>query len=158
MCQMLALISGGQVSKRLIRFIYLGSSPIYAIYFLSRSRLILGVADRNMEETHKPQKSCSYLKPWVICLFILRFFFHYQQCSSNLPLVLFFHNLNFITAHCTVKSGCRLNQPRANTLNSHSGSVSSAVWLGKVVIHPVGPRILQGIICFVIARESDVKL
>lgn len=70
--QVLALKSGTR-SKRLMRIMYLGSSPICTIYFLPRSRLIWGWGDE--EEAHTPWEGCSYIKHWVVSLLVLSLVF-----------------------------------------------------------------------------------
>lgn len=80
-----------------MRIMYLGSCPIDAIYFLSRSRLVWGRSEEEEEATQRGAvlshtgKSVSWS------------FFGFSFTTSNLPLlVLLFHSLNSTAVRCTV--------------------------------------------------------
>lgn len=75
---------------------YLGSCPIYAIYFLSRSRLVWGRSEEE-EATQRGAVPSDTGKPvsWS--------FFGFSFTTSNLPLlVLLLYSLNSTAVHCTV--------------------------------------------------------
>lgn len=111
----------GQDSKRLMRIMYLGSCPIYAIYFLSGVGWFGGGGSRS--------ERCSSLKHWEICLLVLLWFFFYHQQPSLVGPALPELEFHCSALHCV--SGYGLKWPKANTPGAHSGLISSALWPGR---------------------------
>ena len=83
----------------------MGSCPIYAIYFLSRSRLVWG---RSGEEEEAAQRG-AVLTHWEICLLVLLWFFFYHQQPSLVGPALPQLELHCSALHCG--SGYGLTRP-----------------------------------------------